>query len=114
MPQPSLVALGAAARRRSVWMQLAEREITAKDGHARFAQGRCQRYEQQRLAISSGAMREHEAISGWGFRNVEKSTNGRFARVILKPRYSRLAHSELVGWMLKASRPTHARGHKHL
>jgi hypothetical protein len=67
------VELGAAAWRRAVWMRLAEWEVTAKDGQSGFAEGSCQRHEQQGTAVGSGTVGQDESVAGGAFRHMKKA-----------------------------------------
>jgi hypothetical protein len=94
MPKPLLIAVGAAAWRRTVWMQLTEREVTAEDGHAGIAECGSQRNQEWGLAVCSGTVSEDEAIAGGDGRNMQKTVNSRVSKVLKKRRYSRLNHRD--------------------
>lgn len=84
--------LGAAAWRRAVWMQLAEWEVTAKDGQAGFTEGGRQCHEKRRFAVCSRTMGEDEGIAGRTCWNVKEAANGGVSGVISEREYRRLAH----------------------
>jgi hypothetical protein len=73
-----LVAVGAAARWRSMGTELAKRQIAAEDGEAGVAEGVCYSDEEWRLAIRTCAVREDERVLRGRRWNVEIAANGRF------------------------------------
>jgi hypothetical protein len=73
-------------------MQLAEGEVTPKDGQTGFAQHSCQCDEKCRLAIRAGTVGEDEAVAGRTCWNVKEAGNARVSEVVKKREYARLAH----------------------
>jgi len=61
-PKSSLVTLRTTSRRRSVWPQLTERQITTENCKSGFAETIRDRDEQRRVAVRPSAVREDDAI----------------------------------------------------
>ena len=75
-----------------MWTQLAEWEVAAEDGQARFTEGSGEFREEWRLAVCSCPVGEDEAIAGGACWNVEEAANERFSGVVTERRCDRLAH----------------------
>lgn len=61
--------------------RLAEGKIATEDSHSRVTECVCQRYQQWRVAIGSGAMCQDKTIScrpGWA---MQEASNGYFIRL---------------------------------
>ena len=56
-------------------MRLAKRKVAAENRQAACAEGARQRHEKCRLAVSSGTVRENQAIAARTFRGVQKAAN---------------------------------------
>jgi hypothetical protein len=74
--EASLVALGAAARRRAGGAGLAEGQIAAKDGKAGGAESFGQCDEQGSLAVGAGAVRQYQTVRRRLGRAMKKAADG--------------------------------------